>query len=347
MHFDLSLPPPGPFDVLDPTLRRTTELFRNKDYTFFFIPEDRFMDFKAGEELGADASFAVKKHHCRAGKENTTRFRETRTLEELVITCKHGPEDLSAEIGVAQPRKPNTRCRGVELRGSCKRGCPVFFSAKRIEVVSKNMKCWKVQYLALEHKNHPTKDRNMKCCKSQTLLAASHPVSMPATSAHETPQVHQTPYFSQTCPTEERRMITALLVELTELVSCAPLESLTEINFGLRHLIANCKNTQSERAHLVEATAANVVIPNSDDDNSLKRKKDGLESLADPKRQKLPKTHGPPVIPVKPPQQKIGTSSVADELGAATPARAQSTQRPAQLQSKAAYTDPAPIPALK
>jgi hypothetical protein len=72
MHIDLSLPPSGPFDVLDPTLRKTTELFRNKDYTYFFIPKDRFEDFKAGEELRADASFAVKKHECRAGKENAT-----------------------------------------------------------------------------------------------------------------------------------------------------------------------------------------------------------------------------------------------------------------------------------
>eukprot|EP00884_Botryococcus_braunii_P000445 jgi/Botrbrau1/10400/Bobra.0133s0009.1 len=136
MQVDISSPPPGPIDVLDPTLRKTTELFGNKEYLCFFIPENRFQDFKVGEELRADASFAVKKHHCRAGKENTMRFRETRTLEELVITCKHGPEDLSAEVGVAKPSKPNTRCRGVALRGSCKRGCPVSFTAKRIEVTS-------------------------------------------------------------------------------------------------------------------------------------------------------------------------------------------------------------------
>jgi hypothetical protein len=74
MDFVLSLPPPGPFDVLDPTLRKATELFRNKDYTFFVIPEHRFIDFKVGEEIRADTSFAVKKHECRAGKENIPRF---------------------------------------------------------------------------------------------------------------------------------------------------------------------------------------------------------------------------------------------------------------------------------
>ena len=176
--------------------------------------------------------------------------------------------------------------------------------------------------------------------KSQTLLTASHPIPMPATSADERPQVHQTPHFSQTCPTKERRLITESVAELTEFVSCAPLESLMEMRFGLRHLIATCKKTQSQRAHLVEAAAANVVIHNNDDDNSLKRKKNWLEIQADRKRQKLPKPYGPPIIPVKPPKQKIGKTSVADELRAATLETAQSTQRPAQLQSKPAYKDP-------
>ena len=92
-----------------------------------------------------------------------------------------------------------------------------------------------------------------QCCGSLRLYLQP-PIPFPCQPLQRTkdPQVHQTPHFSQTCPTKERRLITESVAELTEFVSCAPLESLMEMRFGLRHLIATCKKTQSQRAHLVE-----------------------------------------------------------------------------------------------
>lgn len=152
-------------------------------------------------------------------------------------------------------------------------------------------------------------------------------------------QGQQAPHLSEGSPMKERCMISASIQELTDMMSSASLETLIDIRFGIRQLIVSCKRAQAERLHTAQRTAASIVIPTADNDNSLKRKKDWLVTLHDRKQQKRQHDHRLMLVPVKPSKHKLGKKAVADGLRAPKSAAAKPYPNPAAKQSKATYKE--------
>ncbi len=83
-----------------------------------------------------------------------------KTVESITYFCKHGPADKRDQKATAQVKVGNKRDRAVEVRGSCKRGCPCTFVAKKKQAKSpsscvETSTMWEIRYFCVQHENHP------------------------------------------------------------------------------------------------------------------------------------------------------------------------------------------------
>ncbi len=82
-----------------------------------------------------------------------------KTLESITYFCKHGPADLRDRKATAQVKVSHTRDRAVDVRGSCKRGCPCTFVAKKKQAgfassSGETSTVWEIRYFCTQHENH-------------------------------------------------------------------------------------------------------------------------------------------------------------------------------------------------
>lgn len=197
MKHAISRPPPGPFDILHPALITTDGIFWKKPCKTFYIDEDRFEDFVKGEELRGNAPFVRDKYdEPERRKENKvprnkvtlTRRKNNsiegtgssfaivndaitllkrcamqvawKTLVSRTFCCKHGPADNRDIQATARAKVKGARDRAVDIRGSCKRGCPCTFTAKKKQEncsssTGEPATICEIRYYCMQHENHP------------------------------------------------------------------------------------------------------------------------------------------------------------------------------------------------
>lgn len=90
-----------------------------------------------------------------------------RTQESITFHCRHGPEDLRERKATAKAKGSTARNRAVDVRGSCKRGCPCTFVAKKKQPncsssSGETSTVWEIRYYCTQHENHPTAEVRLK-----------------------------------------------------------------------------------------------------------------------------------------------------------------------------------------